>query len=208
MQTERVFLNDALFVLYSASVLTWPDLTRTNFQKILYFCSVLSPLAKINWDYDFSNAPFGPFSREIHRAVDILVVYGYAQVEELTIQKDAKLRVRYKISNNGVKEVSQIKRLKKEQERLDWIYTIMKVLDVYGQTVITKLAYMEPTFYSMRRRNKGGIINLGMEENQSIMLMEKVDSELQQKYLINLDTLASKLITYFSYLYTEIGMDN
>ncbi len=208
MQADRIFLNDALFVLHSARILNWPDLTRTNFQKILYFCSVLSPLAKITWGYDFINAPYGPFSRQIHRAVDTLVVYGYAQIEELTVQKDTKLRVRYKISDTGVREVSQISRLRQEQERLDWVHTIMKVLDVYGQTVITKLAYKEPTFYSMRRHNRGGIIDLGTKENESIMLLEQVENELRRRYTINLDTLISKLIAYFSYLSTDIGRDS
>src|SRR5262245_55981249 len=118
MQPDRIYLNDALFVLDSANKLNWPDLTRTNFQKILYFCSVLSALVKIDWRYDFTNAPYGPFNRQIHQAVDNLVIRGYANMEEIKIQKDSKLRARYTISNTGIHEVKQITGLRNEQERL------------------------------------------------------------------------------------------
>jgi len=207
MQPDRIFLNDSLFVLHSADKLYWPDLTRTNFQKILYFCSVLSPMARITWDYDFVNALYGPFNRQIHYAIDNLVGYGFASIEELIIQTDSKFRARYKISDIGVREVIRITRLRKEQERLDWIHEIMKVLDVYGQTLITKLAYKEPTFSSMRTHNRSGVIDLDLEENESMMLLEQLDLELKKKYAINLDTITSKLITYFGYLSADIGKE-
>ena len=57
----------------------------------------------------------------------------------------------------------------------------MKVLDIYGQTVITKLAYKEPTFHSMRKHNKGGVIDLALGENELIILMEQLEHELRTK---------------------------
>lgn len=204
MQIERVFLNDVLFTLYAAQILEWPDLNRTNFQKILYFCAVLAPLAKIDWGYDFTNAQYGPFKSNIQDAVDRLVPYGYARPTEITLQKDSKLRARYKITSRGNQEVERICHLKKEKERLDWIIQIMKVLDVYGPKIVMKLVYNEPTFNKIRKQNQRAI-DLSLEENGSIELVEKFSTELDQSYSIQLDTLASKLIVYFDFLSSDIG---
>jgi hypothetical protein len=201
MLGKRIFLNDVLFVLNAGDSLGWPDLTRTNFQKILYLSAVLAPLEQRHWEYEFTNAPYGPFNSEIHQASDLLVVpYGYATTTELIVQKDSKMRARYKITPKGAAEVQAISRLQKERQRLEWIRTVMKVLDIYGPTVVTKLAYEEPTFSRMRKDNKGGKIDLSPDENQSIKLISRVTKELEKKYQINLDTTLSKLITYFDFL--------
>lgn len=207
MQPDRIFLNDTLFVLHAASKLDWPDLTRTNFQKILYFCSILCPLEKLQWGYYFVNAAYGPFNRQLHQATDTLVSHRFASIEDLIIQKDSKIRARYKITDTGRQEVAKITRLNKERARSEWIYRIMKVLDIYGQTVITKLAYKEPTFYKMRLHNRGGVIGTSPDENESIALLEQLDIELQKRYSIKLDTTASKLITFFNYLSADIGRE-
>lgn len=202
---NRIFLNDVLFVLYSGNSLEWIDLNRTNFQKILYLSAALSPLVKIDWGYEFTNAPYGPFNREIYRASDRLKHYGYADVTELLIQKDSKMRISYKITEKGRAEVNSIRRLRKEQDRLLWISTVMKVLDIYGPTVITKLAYKEPTFSKMRKENKGGVIDLSPDENRSIRLLRLIADEMNKEFSIELDTLMSNLIAYFDFLSRDIG---
>ena len=206
MFEKRIFLNDVLFVLYAGDALGWPDLTRTNFQKILYFSAVLASLEQKQWEYEFTNAPYGPFNSEIHKASDLLVVpYGYAATTELVVQRDSKMRARYKITPKGSVEVRAICRLQRERQRLEWISTVMKVLDIYGPTVVTKLAYEEPTFRRMRKDNKAGKIDLSPDENQSIQLIARFSTELEKKYQINLDTTLSKLITYFDFLSKEIS---
>jgi uncharacterized protein YwgA len=205
MIDNRLFLNDVLFVLYSGDSLSWNDLNRTNFQKILYLSAALAPLVKIDWEYEFTNAPYGPFNREIYKASDLLKHYGYADVTELLIQKDSKMRISYKITERGRAEVDSIRRLKKERERLHWIGTVMKVLDIYGPTVITKLAYKEPTFSKMRRENKGGVINLSPDGNRSIRLLRLIADEMNKEFSIELDTLTSNLIAYFDFLSRDIG---
>ncbi len=204
MQVSRAFLNDVLFALYAAKSLDWPDLNRTNFQKILYFCTVLSSLVEIEWGYGFTNAPYGPFKREIHQASDILVPYGYVEVTNLTLQRDAKLRARYKITPKGESEVVRISQLRRERKRLEWITLVMKVLDIYGPTMVTKLAYKEPTFRTVREQNRR-IIDLSPDDNRSIELVQKLSVELDQEYSIQLDTLVSQLIVYFDFLSSDIG---
>jgi hypothetical protein len=204
MQVSRAFLNDVLFTLHAAKSLDWPDLNRTNFQKILYFCATLSPLVGIEWGYGFTNAAYGPFNREIHQASDILVPYGYVEVTDLTLQRDAKLRARYKITPKGEIEVGRICQLRRERERLEWITLVMKVLDIYGPTMVTKLAYKEPTFRAVREQNRR-IIDLLPDDNRSIELVQKLSAELEQKHSIHLDTLVSQLIVYFDFLSSDIG---
>ncbi len=80
----------------------------------------------------------------------------------------------------------------------------MKILDIYGPQVITKMAYREPTFSQVRRHNQR-TIELSPEENRSIELLQKLDSELNENYRITLDTLASKLIVYFDFLSSGVG---
>jgi hypothetical protein len=81
----------------------------------------------------------------------------------------------------------------------------MKILDIYGPKITTKLAYKEPTFSQMRRQNRGGAIDLSPEDNLSLRLVQTLHDELDDKYSLQLDTLASKLIAYFDYLSTDIG---
>ena len=114
MQVHRTFLNDVLFALYAAESLGWPDLNRTNFQKILFFCAALAPSAKIEWGYRFTNAAYGPFNKDIHQATDVLVPYGFVEVTDLTLQKDSKLRARYRITPRGMREVDRICRLERD----------------------------------------------------------------------------------------------
>jgi hypothetical protein len=202
---NRILLNDVLFVLYAGERLSWPDLNRTNFQKILYLSCALAPLAGIEWEYSFTNAPYGPFNRDIHQATDQLVYHGYAVTTNLIVQRDSKMRVSYRITKEGSVEVDLISQLGKEKKRLEWITMVMKVLDIYGPTIITKLAYREPTFSTMRKENKGGAIDLSPEENQSVTLLASLKQELKAQYSIELDTITATLIAYFDYLSKDIG---
>ncbi len=202
MQPHRTFLNDVLFVLYAADSLGWPDLNRTNFQKILFFCATLAPLVEIRWEYEFTNAPYGPFNRNIFRAADFIVPYGYAKVTSLTLQKDSKLRARYRITPKGIYEVDRICQLDTERKRLEWITLVLKVLDIYGPKMVTKLAYKEPTFSQVRSQNQR-LIDLSLDENRSIELLEKLTAELDIQYSVKLDTLVSRLIVYFDFLSSD-----
>jgi len=200
MLLDSIYLNDVLFVLKAAKDLDWDRINRTNFQKILFFCSILSPLVQDEWGYDFTNANFGPFNSDIHKATDIIVQYRYAKVTELSVRRNATLRASYEISDLGQKQIILITKLSRERMRLNWISKVMKVLDIYGNKVITKLAYQEPTFAEMRMQNRGGTIHIEISQNRSWQLLEKLCTELGSKYDIDLDTVDSQLITYFDFI--------
>ena len=205
MEGRRVFLNDVLFVLNAGNTLGWPTLNRTGVQKLLYLCAALSPLAHLEWGYEFSNAPYGPFNSEIHKASDTLVYRQLAEFSSVSVQRDSKIRASYRITETGISEVQLICRLIDEEHRFEWITTIMRVLDVYGTSLITKLAYQEPTFNWMRKQNKGGAIDLSLAENRSIELIRRMSLGLKEEFSINLDTITSNLILYFDYLSRGIG---
>ena len=205
MLDERIYLNDVLFVLSAAESLEWEDLNRTAIQRALYLSAALAPLTGSDWGYHFTNAPYGPFSRELHLAADKLVHYGYAQLVDFRLQADSKLRARYKITDRGSREANRICQLTKERKRLDWIKLVMKVLDIYGATVMSKLASREPTFDLMRRLNRGGVIDLSASENRSERLVQELSIELESQYSIKLDSVVSQLIAYFDFLSSDIG---
>jgi hypothetical protein len=205
IKAQRVFLNDVLFVLSAGNSLGWPTLNRTGFQKILYLGAALSPLIGMDWGYEFTNAPYGPFNSQIHIASDLLVYRKLAAYSSVTIQRDSKIRATYSITQRGITEVEVICGLGEEKDRLKWITTLMEVLDIYGSPVITKLAYQEPTFSLMRSQNRGGPIDLSATENRSIELIERISHGLKEEFAINLDTMTSNLIAYFDYLSRSIG---
>lgn len=81
----------------------------------------------------------------------------------------------------------------------------MRVLDVYGSPLVTKLTYQEPTFNWMRKQNRGGAIDLSLPENRSIELIRRISHGLKEEFSIDLDTMTSNLIVYFDYLSRGIG---
>ena len=201
MDENILGLNDTLSVLSVADWLNWQPVSRTNFQKVLYFCAVLSPLIELNWKYYFSNAPYGPFNRTLLKAPDRLVIYGDAKVSDVLIQRDSKLRATYLITERGKTKISTITRLESENQRYQWIHLVMSVLSMYGQGFITKLAYQEPNFERVRNGNIGGIIDL--EENLSVELINNIEEEFRHYSEIQLDTNASKMLAYFDYISSE-----
>jgi len=190
--------------LYATNHLEWTEITRTDFQRILYFCAVLSPIANIEWGYSFSKGSYGPFNRELNEATDIIVQYNFAEVSELTLRSKSSLKATYTITQLGKDTVDTIRKLTSERKRFTWIETVIEILEIYGTKVISKLVSKEPTISEMMNENRDGVINLSLEENRSIELSNEIVSELSSKYEVKIDTIESKLISYFDYLSKEM----
>lgn len=205
MSNKNEFLNDVLFCLFTADKLRWPALARTHIQRTLYLCAALSGLSNTEWRYEFSNTLYGPFNGHISNAPDDLVHQHYADVVELRVRKDSRLKATFRITESGKERVELITRLKREGERLVWIQSVMGILTIYGPAVTSKLAYLEPTFTLMKLENRHGSIELSGEDNQSIQLLRRLGAELETKFSIRMDTPISNLILYFDYLSRDIG---
>src|SRR5438128_1993521 len=121
MVNKNDFLNDVLFSLSTANKLRWQALARTHLQRILYLCAALSGLSNTEWGYEFSNTLYGPFNRHISLAPDDLVHQGYAEVVELRVRKDSRMKATFRITESGKERVELITRLKREGRRLAWI---------------------------------------------------------------------------------------
>lgn len=204
MQLPRLVFNDILFALYGANLINWSTLTRTNFQKILFFCATLSPMIDIEWGYTFTNFSYGPFNRDVHQAPELLIPYGYIEMVNFKYQKDSKVRATYKITDLGNKEVDLISMLSKERKRRDWIILVMNILDIYGPKMVVKLAYQEPTFSEIRKQNQK-VINLSKEQNLSLHLIDKISTTLDKDFNTSLDSVTSKLIVYFDFISKDIA---
>jgi hypothetical protein len=205
MINQNVFRNDVLFSLHAADKLGWPPLAPTHLQRILYLCAVLSTLSNTDWGYEFSNTPFGPFNGEISQAPKDLVFQRYAEAVKVIVQKDSRMKASYHITKSGVERVQIIGNLKREHQRLAWISSVIGFLTVYGPAVMNKLAYLEPTLTRMKLENRHGIIDLSLDDNQSMQLLNRLNEELKRKYQVDLVTPVSNLILYFDYLSRGLG---
>jgi hypothetical protein len=205
MINKTVFLNDVLFSLHGAHQLGWPALRRTHIQRILYFCAALCGLSNTEWGYEFSNTPYGPFNRDISTAPNKLVYQRYADVIEVAVFRDSRMRATFQITESGKERIKLITTLKRESIRLSWIRSVMEILTIYGPSVTSKLAYLEPTFNRMKQENRSGAIDLSADENESMHLLLRLNEELKRTYSIDLDTQTSNLILYFDFLSRDIG---
>ena len=134
----------------------------------------------------------------------MVIKYNYAEVEKLLIQKNNKVRANYLITELGENQFSKIIYLSNERKRYKWIKLIMKILDIYGSTVITKLVYNEPNFVLTRKQNRSQI-DFSIEKNLSLSLISNLSSELNSNFSYKLDTLSSKIIVYFNFLFEGIN---
>lgn len=200
-----MFLNDILFCLHAGKELGFPDLNRTALQRILYLCAALAPMNEnFDWGYDFSSGKYGPYTRFINDAADRVTALGFAEYVDFSVKADNSFRASYRITERGSREVQFILTLTKERKRSEWIHAVLKALEVYGSSVINKIVSREPSFQRMKERNKAGVISLSAEDNRSIGLIDSLTAILQRDYQITLNTSASKMMTFFDFLSSNL----
>lgn len=202
---DRQILNDVLFLLRAAEDKGFGDLNRTSIQKLLYLTAALFPLTGHQWGYGFSNGRYGPFNQKINQAGDRLAIYGFAELKTFGIQAEGYIRATYKITLLGRAEVRRIIRLRNEKRRFEWIGILISVLDIYGPQVISKLAHREPSFREMQRNNQQGLIDLSLQQNQSLALVTNLGTRLKNDFNLETETLVSKLILFFDFLSSDVS---
>jgi hypothetical protein len=197
---DRQALSDVLFVLASAREHEFPALNRTSIQRLLYLAAALYPLANGDWGYGFSNARFGPFNLSVNQAGDRLVLGGLCEFGSFGVNTDGNIRATYRATIQGIAEVERVCKIRAEQQRFEWIDTVLGTLDIYGLAVISKMATKEPSYLNMRSKNQVGIINLEADENDSIALAKRLAEELEKRFGIAMTSVTDKLILYFDFL--------
>jgi hypothetical protein len=200
MDAERQILSDVLFMLTAAEKLDYPSLNRTAIQRILYLAAVLYPINGTEWGYPFTNARFGPFNQFVNQSADRLVQLGLCKTDDLSVTSAGSIKASYSVTDPGMKEASRITLISVQQRRFNWIFSVLKALDIYGTSIISKLASIEPSYARMRAQNKIGVIDLGADENQSLPLLESLSDSLRKNFQIDTSTAPEKLGLYFDFL--------
>lgn len=212
--------NEILYLFYSADKLEWPFISKIGVQKCLYLSEILSPLKEIILSFlNFIYLYKGPYSKDIQNILDNLVALTAIEVVSFTTT-NGNSYADYKVTEAGITLVENLALYPVEKEKLDWIRTVTKVIDVYkgsyglstqyeGVDKIIDLVYQEPSFKNLKRRGaKREAIPIEDRNNLTMSLinfLKKADQRLppgyeKGRYKLDLETV---LLLFFEYLYVE-----
>lgn len=212
--------NEILYLFYSADELKWPFLSKIGVQKCLYLSEILSPLKEIILSFlNFIYLYKGPYSKDIQNILDNMVSLNAIEVVSFTTT-NGNSYADYKITEAGKSLVENLVSYPVEKEKLVWIRTVMKIVDVYkdsyglsvqyeGVDKIIDLVYQEPSFKDLEQREaKRERIPIGQRDNLTMNLIDflkKVEQYLPpgfeiDRYKLDLETI---LLSFFEYLYIE-----
>ena len=138
-QYQYELKNDILIVAYYMEKGGWNAISKTNFQRVLYFAATLSPafLKDYEWTYSFYNTIYGPVNRDL--TMDLEELFA----KELLLLVDRKVipnRVeeKYAISSKGRKVVeNNIMKLDYKKSKVLWLETVVKVLTIYADNFLS-----------------------------------------------------------------------
>ena len=212
--------NEILYVFYSVDELSLPFLSKIGIQKCIYLSEILSPLKEIILSFlNFIYLHKGPYSKDIQNILDHLVALDGIEVDSFSTYGKYSY-VNYKITEAGKYLVENLIYDPIEEEKLQWIRIVMKLIDAYkdayglseeyqGIDKIIGLVYQEPSFYEIKQRSgKRELIPIGDKDTLTMELihfLEKVEEALppkfdREKYKLDLETV---LLAFFEYLYVE-----
>ena len=212
--------NEILYLFYSADELSWPYISKIGVQKCLYLSEILSPLREVILSFlNFIYLHKGPYSKDVQNMLDYLVSLNAIEVVSFTTI-GGNSYVDYKITEAGKSLVENLILYPIENEKLEWIRIVMKVVDAYkisfdlgeqykGADRIIDLVYQEPSFKEVRQRGaKWEFLPIGDENKltmELIRFLKKIEQKLplgfdRDRYKLDLETI---LLSFFEYLYVE-----
>lgn len=197
---EQQALSDVLFALVAARDYQMPGLNRTSLQRLLFLAAAVYPLTGDEWGYGFTTARFGPFNALVNQAADQLVLCGLCEFKEFGVNTDGNIRAVYRATDVGAAQVQRITKIHSQQRRCEWIKTVTAALDIYGSSVISKIASKEPSYAEMRARNEVGSIPLAETDNKSIALIGRLAADLKKRFDVDTQSVMEKLLLYFDFL--------
>ncbi|MBR9702281.1 hypothetical protein GOV13_05165 [Candidatus Pacearchaeota archaeon] len=197
--------NEILYVLDCADELNWKPLGRKHLQKIIYLTHALAPLREIVISFlKFYKYRYGPYTHEIQNTLNNLIALGL--VELISMEHYAgknSTSSKHQITKEGKKVVKRLTLLEDNQERYDWIRTIIRLIDVYGLENLVDMVYQEPTFKSAEREGLGRSLDIdNLETNLSVKLIEFLKKHGHEKFNYETTNLEIVLISFFEYLYS------
>jgi len=139
-------MNDIIAISYYANKNDWKNISKTNYQRILYFSAVLAPIfiPNVIWSYGFNNTIFGPYNTDITDALKELNIKNLINEENRTVHAN-KIYTDYVISIRGIELFeNKLYKIIPEQAKYRWLSIIVKVLSIYGSDFMVKLIKNDP----------------------------------------------------------------
>jgi uncharacterized protein YwgA len=162
--------NDILVISYYLNKNHWENVSKTNYQRILYFSAALSPIFSPNydWKYYFSNTLFGPYNSEIAESLQRLSAKEFIKVTERKVDSN-RVFENYCITNKGIDLCEKILfKVNSESEKYKLFRIMVKVLSIYGSEFLVKLIKEDPNVNSLNKINKRSkIVTDDSEDNLS-----------------------------------------
>ena len=206
MEDQYELKNDILIVAYYMEKDGWNGVSKTNFQRVLYFAAVLSPtfLKDYEWTYGFYNTMFGPINKDLTTELEELFAKGLLSLVDRKITSK-RVEEKYVISLQGEKIVeNHIMKLNYETSKILWLETIVKVLTIYEDNFLSKLIKEDPNVSFMNSGNqKTKIPTNDTEENLSNELVKYLEENGREKLKLEGKADEEYLLLFFDLLYRK-----
>lgn len=204
MENQYELKNDILIVAYFVGKEGGNAISKTNFQRILYFAAVLSPtfLKDYEWTYNFYNTMYGPINKDLTVELEELFAKGLLELKERKIISN-RVEEKYMISTRGEETVEQqVMKLNHMIPKILWLKTIVKVLTIYEDSFLSKLIKEDPTLSFMNSGNqKTKIPTSDTEDNISNELIKYLEENGRKKFSLERDADEEYLLLFFDLLY-------
>lgn len=196
--------NDILVISYYIDKNHWKNVSKTNYQRILYFSATLSPIfaPNYNWNYYFSNTIFGPYNSEISDSLQKLSVKGFMKITERKVSTN-RVFENYYITGKGSEFCDNVLlKIESETEKYLFFNVIVKVLSIYGSDFLVKLIKADPNINSLNKINK--MSKIATDDSQDNLSKEffiflKENSKKKNNTITNEDNL----LLFFDILYRK-----
>lgn len=196
--------NDILIISYYLTKNHWQNVSKTNYQRILYFAAALSPVfvPNYNWNYYFSNTMFGPYNSEIMESLQRLSVKKFIKI---TQRKASSNRIfeNYCITEKGTLFCEEVLfKINSEAQKYLCFRVIVKVLSIYGSDFLVKLIKADPNINSLNKIKKMSKIRTDNSEDnlsKEFFIFLKENSKKRNSSITDEDNL----LLFFDVLYRK-----
>lgn len=206
MENQYELKNDILITAYYMECNGWKSVSKTNFQRVLYFAAELSPafLKDYEWTYSFANTMYGPANKDLTAELEELFTKELLLLEDRKIIPN-RVEEKYSISPKGKFVVeNSIMKLEYQTSKRLWLETIVKVLTIYEDNFLSKLIKEDPNVSFMNAGNQKTKIPIGnTADNLSKELIKYLEENGRKKFELEGKADEECLLLFFDLLYRK-----
>lgn len=200
--------NEILFALRAIKKVINRPVTRIEVQKIIYLTNILAPLKDFILDYfEFTVWHNGPYSKEIQNSLNNLVSRRLVKMKQYKIKRSNGRSFetsKYVINIHGERVINKLIKFKQKKEQYAWVYSIVRLINLYGIDNVVKIVYQEPTFKHLKENSFGSNIPINdIANNKLLFLAKEIKSIGEEEFGYKFDKPEDILLAIFDYLYSE-----